>query len=165
MIKTANAGNTAKGGILGRRKRAVPEPTTYVTMWLKGEDDRPELVRCPLAEARKSGAEATLAERRNEPIKSRRNPGVFEAQKSPDPRSKRAPHCRYCGAVSAYPWGAQQICLRCEKIRDRHEPQATIQTIAAKMQADPTLSWNQARDSDGIGDDELLRKVQRTLAI
>jgi len=32
------------------------------------------------------------------------------------------------------------------------------------MQADPTLSWNQARDSGWIGDDALQRKVQRTLA-
>jgi hypothetical protein len=40
MIKTANAGNTAKGGILGRRKREQPEPATYVTTWWKGEDGR-----------------------------------------------------------------------------------------------------------------------------
>jgi hypothetical protein len=30
----------------------------------------------------------------------------------------RKPRCRYCGELSAYPWGAQQICLRCEKIRE-----------------------------------------------
>jgi hypothetical protein len=37
----------------------------------------------------------------------------------PKTRSGRKPHCRYCGELSAYPWGAQQICLRCEKIRER----------------------------------------------
>ena len=34
-------------------------------------------------------------------------------------RNERKPRCRYCGELSAYPWGAQQICLRCEKIRER----------------------------------------------
>ena len=36
----------------------------------------------------------------------------------PVTKNKRKPHCRYCGELSAYPWGGQQICLRCEKIRD-----------------------------------------------
>jgi hypothetical protein len=36
----------------------------------------------------------------------------------PRTRNERKPHCRYCGELSAYPWGAQQICLRCEKICD-----------------------------------------------
>ena len=36
----------------------------------------------------------------------------------PRTRNERKPHCRYCGELSAYPWGAQQICLRCEKIRE-----------------------------------------------
>jgi hypothetical protein len=40
--------------------------------------------------------------------------------KKMEPRtSGRKPRCRYCGELSAYPWGAQQICLRCEKIRER----------------------------------------------
>jgi hypothetical protein len=30
----------------------------------------------------------------------------------------RKPRCRYCGELSAYPWGGQQICFRCEKIRE-----------------------------------------------
>jgi hypothetical protein len=37
----------------------------------------------------------------------------------PTTRNERKPRCRYCGELSAYPWGAQQICLRCEKIRER----------------------------------------------
>ena len=37
----------------------------------------------------------------------------------PRTRSGRKPRCRYCGELSAYPRGAQQICLRCEKIRER----------------------------------------------
>jgi hypothetical protein len=36
----------------------------------------------------------------------------------PTTKNERKPHCRYCGALSAYPWGGQQICLRCEKIRE-----------------------------------------------
>jgi hypothetical protein len=36
----------------------------------------------------------------------------------PSTRNERKPRCRYCGELSAYPWGAQQICLRCEKIRE-----------------------------------------------
>jgi hypothetical protein len=39
----------------------------------------------------------------------------------PSTRNGRKPRCRYCGELSAYPWGAQQICLRCEKIRERAE--------------------------------------------
>jgi hypothetical protein len=157
MIKNPNAGSTAKGGILGRRKRRLPEPASSVTMWLKTENGRPALVRCLLSEARKSVAAATLADRENEPVKSGRNAGVFEAQKSHEPL-----RCRYCGARTP---DAPQICARCEKIRDRHEPQATIQAIADKMRADPSLSWSQARDSDmWIGDDKLYLRVQRTLA-
>jgi hypothetical protein len=160
MIKTTNAGSTAKGGILGRRKRRLPEPASFVTMWQKADNGRPELVRCLLSEARKSVAAATLAERGNDAIKSRRNAGILGSQKSPGRSAARA-RCRYCGAASE---SAPQICLRCEQIRERHEPQASIQSIAAAMQADPTLSWNQARDSGWIGDDALQRKVQRTLA-
>ena len=37
----------------------------------------------------------------------------------PTTRNERKPRCRYCGELSTYPWGAQQICLRCEKIRER----------------------------------------------
>lgn len=33
-------------------------------------------------------------------------------------RNERKPRCRYCGELSAYPWGVRQICLRCEKIRE-----------------------------------------------
>jgi hypothetical protein len=36
----------------------------------------------------------------------------------PTTKNERKPRCRYCGELSAYPWGAQQICLRCEKIRE-----------------------------------------------
>jgi hypothetical protein len=36
----------------------------------------------------------------------------------PTTENERKPRCRYCGELSAYPWGAQQICLRCEKIRE-----------------------------------------------
>ena len=36
----------------------------------------------------------------------------------PITKNERKPHCRYCGELSAYPWGGQQICLRCEKIRE-----------------------------------------------
>jgi hypothetical protein len=89
----------------------------------------------------------------------------LRAQKSAAPPAKRNPRCRYCGAASAYPWGAPQICPSCEKFSDRHEPQTTIQAIANKMRADPNLSWSQARDSDTwIGDDRVYLKVQRTLA-
>jgi hypothetical protein len=80
-------------------------------------------------------------------------------------RAQKSPRCRYCGAASTGPWGAPQICTGCEKIRDRHEPQATIQTIAAAMQADPTLPWSQARDNGmWIGVDKLYLAGQRTLA-
>jgi len=36
----------------------------------------------------------------------------------PITKNERKPRCRYCGELSAYPWGGQQICLRCEKIRE-----------------------------------------------
>jgi hypothetical protein len=36
----------------------------------------------------------------------------------PTTKNERKPRCRYCGELSAYPWGGQQICLRCEKIRE-----------------------------------------------
>jgi hypothetical protein len=152
MSGQAAAGSTAKGGILGRRKRVLPEPPYRVTMWRQAEDGAAEQVRCLLSEARKYVAAATLPERGNGLVKSRKNAGVFEAQSGS--------RCRYCGAASE----SAQICPRCEQIRDRHEQQASIQNIAAAMQADPTLSWNQARDSGWIGDDALQRKVQRTLA-
>jgi hypothetical protein len=168
MTKTPNAGSTARGSILGRRKRVLPEPALSVTLWQRDAAGRPTLVRCPLSEARealsedrKSAARPALAECGNEHIKSRRNARVPGGRKSDEP----SPHCRYCGAASAYPWGAPQICTPCEKIRDRHETAATIQTIADKMRADPSLSWSQARDSGmWIGDDKLHLRVQRTLA-
>src|SRR5690348_7653085 len=97
------AGSTAKGGILGRRKRVLPEPSCYVTMWRKAENGAPEQVRCLLSEARKYAAAATLAEGGNGIVKSRRNAGVFEAQKSPSRSSAVAAagaRCRYCGAAS-----------------------------------------------------------------
>jgi hypothetical protein len=150
------AGSTSKGGILGRRKRVLPEPSCYVTLWQRDGAGRPALVRCLLSEARKSVAAATLADRGNEPVKSGRNAGVLEAQKSHQPL-----RCRYCGARTP---DAPQICTRCEQIRDRHEQQATIQSIAAEMQADPMLSWNQSRDHGWIGADKLHLQVQRTLA-
>jgi hypothetical protein len=130
----AAAGSTAKGGILGRRKRVLPEPSCYVTMWLRTADGRFEQVRCPLSEARKSVAAATLAERGNGAVKSGRNAGVLKAQKSPS----RSARCRYCGATSE----SAQICPRCEEIRERHEAAAE--------------GW--------IGDDKLYLQVQRTLA-
>ena len=77
MSGQAAAGSTAKGGILGRRKRVLPEPACYVTMWRKTANGRPALVRCLLSEARKFVAGTTLAERGNEPVKSGRNAGVF----------------------------------------------------------------------------------------
>jgi hypothetical protein len=132
------AGSTAKGGILGRRKRRLQEPASFVTMWQKAENGRPEPVRCLLSEARKYVAAATLADRENDPIKSRRNAGVLGAQKSPGRSAARA-RCRYCGAASE---SAPQICLRCEQIRERHEAAAE--------------GW--------IGDDKLYLQVQRTLA-
>ena len=55
-------------------------------------------------------------------------------------QSTRSPHCRYCGAASAYPRGAPQICIGCEEIRDRHEAAGCV------------------------GDDKLYLRVQRTLA-
>jgi hypothetical protein len=136
---TARAGGTARGGILGRRKRVLPEPACCVTMWQRAGCGWPELVRCLLSEARKSVPGATLADCENGPIKSGRNAGVLRARKS----SARSPRCRYCGAASAYPQGASQICTGCEKIRDRHE----------------------AATADGwVGDDKLYLRVQRTLA-
>jgi len=135
---STDAGSTAKGGILGRRKRRLPEPASFVTMWQKAENGRPEPVRCLLSEARKYVAAATLADRENDPVKSRRNAGVLGAQKSPGRSAARA-RCRYCGAASE---SAPQICLRCEQIRERHEAAAE--------------GW--------IGDDKLYLQVQRTLA-
>jgi hypothetical protein len=108
----AAAGSTAKGGILGRRKRVLPEPPYRVTMWRQAEDGAAEQVRCLLSEARKYVAAATLAERGNGIVKSRRNAGVFEAQSGS--------RCRYCGAASE----SAQICPRCEQIRERHEAAA-----------------------------------------
>jgi hypothetical protein len=109
----AAAGSTAKGGILGRRKRMPPEPASFVTMWRKTSDGRFEQVRCLLSEARKSVAAATLAERENDDVKSRRNAGVLSPHSA-------ARCCRYCGATSE----SAQICPRCETIRDRHEAAA-----------------------------------------
>jgi hypothetical protein len=137
-MSTAEGTRTAKGGILGRRKRRLPEPASFVTMWQKAENGRPELVRCLLSEARKSVAAATLADRENDAIKSRRNAGILGSQKSPG-RSAAGARCRYCGAASE---SAPQICPRCEEIRERHEAAAE--------------GW--------IGDDKLYLRVQRTLA-
>ena len=160
MIKTPNAGSTSKGGILGRRKRVLPDPPSHVTMWQGGR-----LVRCLLSEARKSAPEAALAEGENDPRKVQHFSGSPGARTSPYPRSKRLPRCRYCGASSTGLWGAPQICPGCERLRDRHEPQTTIQSIADKMRTDPTSRWSQARDSEmWIGDDKLYLRVQRTLA-
>ena len=100
----------AKGGILGRRKRVLPEPSCYVTMWRKTANGRFEQVRCLLSEARKSVAGIRLPKRGNDPVKSRRTAGVSEARKS------RC--CRYCGARSG------GVCARCERVRDRHEAAA-----------------------------------------
>jgi hypothetical protein len=139
---TPNTACTAKGGILGRRKRVLPEADLFVTRWRKDANGRPALVRCLLSEARKSASEATLADCENGPLKSGRNAGVLRAQKSAATSAKRNPRCRYCGAASAYPWGAPQICAGCEKIRDRHEAAAG--------------GW--------VGDDKLYLRVQHTLA-
>jgi hypothetical protein len=108
----AAAGSTAKGGILGRRKRAVAEPGCHVAMWQGGQ-----LVRCLLSEARKSATAATLAERACAGAKSGRNAGVSGAQKSNEPPVR----CRYCGAAA--PLGTQ-ICTDCERVRERHEAAA-----------------------------------------
>jgi hypothetical protein len=154
MIKTPNAGSAARGGILGKRKRVLPEPPCFVTLWRRDAAGHFEQVRCLLSEARgalseaqKCAPAAALAECGNDPIKSRRNAGVSGARKSNEPPRRRC-RCRYCGAASAYPWGALQICAHCEKIRDRHEPQATIATAPC--------GW--------VGDDKLYLQVQRTLA-
>jgi hypothetical protein len=169
MIKTANAGSTARGGVLGRRKRVLPEAGIYVNTWRPGPDGRFEYVRCRLSEARKYAEAAALAECGNDPLKRKADAGVLRARPASGTSAKRNknehPHCRYCGVLSAYPWGAPQICAGCEKIRNRHEPQATLQTIADKMRADPSLSWNQARDSAvRVDDDKLYLRVQHTLA-
>jgi len=52
MIKTPNAGSTAREGILGRRKRLLPEPAIFVTIWRKDENGHFEQARIPLSEAR-----------------------------------------------------------------------------------------------------------------
>jgi hypothetical protein len=109
---SAGDSRTAKGGILGRRKRVLPEPACYVTMWRKAENGAPEQVRCLLSEARKYVAAATLPERGNETVKSRSNAGVFEEHSGS--------RCRYCGASFIAPCGAP-ACPRCELIRERHE--------------------------------------------
>jgi hypothetical protein len=33
----------------------------------------------------------------------------------------RQPRCRFCGEPSIYPWGAQQVCARCERIIEDFE--------------------------------------------
>jgi hypothetical protein len=141
MSGQAAAGSTAKGGILGRRKRVLPEPPCYVIMWRQAKDGAPERVRCLLSEARKYAAAATLAEGGNDPVKIRRNAGVLEVRESPSRSAAAAAagaRCRYCGAASE----SAQICPCCEQIRERHEA------------AEPR--W--------IGDDKLYLRVQRTLA-
>jgi excisionase family DNA binding protein len=47
MIKTPNAGSTARGGILGRRKRVLPEPPLFVTLWQGGQLVRMSSLRSP----------------------------------------------------------------------------------------------------------------------
>jgi hypothetical protein len=140
---------TAQGGILGRRRR-IPEAPTDGLKLLKRQLASPNPVLRQLATeaqtlvsgARKTEGEATLAGYENEPLKTRRNAGVLGGRKPEATPAKRHPHCRCCGAASAYPWGASQICPRCEKLRDRHEAAAE--------------GW--------IGDDTLYLRVQRTLA-
>jgi len=135
-------------GILGRRRRTTT-PTDGLDL-LKRQLTSPNPALRLLAaeaqilvlEARKPEGEATLAGYENEPLKTRRNAGVLGGRKPEATPAKRNPHCRYCGAASAYPWGASQICPRCEKLRDRHEAAAE--------------GW--------IGDDTLYLRVQRTLA-
>jgi hypothetical protein len=158
-------------GILGRRKR-IPEAPTDGLNLLKRQLASPDPALRQLATeaqtlvsgARKTEEGTSLADLENRYHKAGSTPGFRGGQKSVPTSAKKGPRCRYCGAASAYPWGAPQICPRCEKLRDRHEPQTTIQTIADKMRADPTLSSSQARDSDTwIGDDRVYLKVQRTL--
>jgi hypothetical protein len=163
---------TRSGGILGRRRPAAQtsdDGTKLLARQLAGPNP---VLRQLAAEAqtlvsgaRKAKEEPTLARCGNRVLKTRRNAGVLGAQKSGAPSTKKHPHCRYCGAASAYPWGAPQICPRCERLRDRHEPQTTIQAIADKMRANPALPWSQTRASDTrIGDDRVYLKVHRTLA-
>jgi hypothetical protein len=150
MINPPNVGSTARGGILGRRKRGSKEAPTDGVELLKRQLASLNPVLRQLAteaqtlalETRKTEGEATLAKCENEPLKTRRNAGVLRGRKPEAPPAKRHPHCRYCGAPSAYPWGAPQICAGCEKIRDRHEAAAE--------------GW--------IGDDTLYLRVQRTMA-
>ena len=85
-MMTARAGGTARGGILGRRKRVLPEPPSYVTMWQGGR-----LVRCLLSEARKYGSAATLPERRNDPLQVQHFRGSPGRSGGTDPRGKRLP--------------------------------------------------------------------------
>jgi len=165
MIKTPNAGSTAREGILGRRKRLLPEPAIFVTIWRKDENGHFEQARIPLSEARKIAGATVGAGRRNDPLQVQHFRGSPGQSEGTDPRGKRLPRCRYCGAASTGLWGAPQICTGCEKPRDRPEPQTTSPGIADKMRADPTLAWSQARDSEmWIGDDALYLRVQRTLA-
>jgi len=84
--------STVRGGILGRRKRVLPEPpdpACYVTLWQRDANGRPALVRCRLSEARKSAPGATLADCENGSVKSGRNAGVLRAQKSPSSASNQ----------------------------------------------------------------------------
>jgi hypothetical protein len=105
------AAGTAKGGILGRRKRVLPEQPCYVTMWRQGADGTPEQVRCLLSEARKYVAAATLPAGGNDGVKSGTDAGVSEAQSGT--------RCRYCGASCEAP-----ACPSCAAIRERHEAAA-----------------------------------------
>jgi hypothetical protein len=63
----------------------------------------------------------------------------------------RGPRCRYCGAASIYPWGAQQRCGRCDKLCNRIE----AATMAGHSIAD-RRGWTWPAT---IGDDELYRRV------
>jgi hypothetical protein len=141
---------TRSGGILGRRRRPAAQTSDDGTKLLARQLAGPNPVLRQLAAeaqtlvsgARKTEGEATLAECENEPLKTGRNAGVLGGRKPEATPAKKHPRCRYCGAASAYPWGAPQICAGCEKLRDRHEAAAE--------------GW--------IGDDTRYLLVHRTLA-
>jgi hypothetical protein len=163
---------TRGDSILGRR-RHTPKQSDDGTKLLARQLAGPNPVLRQLATeaqtlvsgARKTEEGTSLADLENRYLKAGSTPGFRGGQKSVAPSAKKGPRCRYCGAASAYPWGASQICPRCERLRDRHEPQTTIQAIADKMRANPALPWSQARASDTwVDDDTLYLRVQPTLA-
>jgi hypothetical protein len=89
------------------------------------------------------------------PIKSMA-PSYGSCGSSPEPLSasharpplgaeaQKPPSCRYCGEPSIWPWGGQQVCERCEAIRERIE--------------------RAAFPPERMGDDELYRSVLSVLA-